>query len=392
MIYPGWPRRNAGLFYFSTNIGIVVKENMPEKQSTDIILIGDTGSPCLDRKDPVLGMLAQQMPGENGVVVFLGDNIYPRGLPPETHPLRKISERRLRVQLEVMKDFKGKLIMISGNHDWNVGRKKGYEYVLRQEEYIRRYFGREIMFPKGGCPGPVEMNINEQLTIIVINTQWWVQRGIRPAGKEFGCSVNTEEEFFWELFKMLDHNRNKRVLLVGHLPVHSYGAHAGRYRLRHHIFPLTMFRKRWFVPLPGLGSLVALYRKFIGIKEDLAHPRYRRFRVQFKNVLRHFKDVIYAAGHEHNLQYIYRNNNHFIVSGAGSKVQFLRPGKYSMFGAAHKGFFKLKVYEDQSVHVEAWEVDIAGEPKLAYSAKMMDAANPYNAGDGTMTMTAEGRT
>lgn len=363
---------------------------MQEKQCTDIILIGDAGAPCLDRNDPVLGMLARQLPSEKGAIVFLGDNIYPRGLPPEKHALRKVSERRLRAQLDIVKDFKGKLIMVSGNHDWNVGRKNGYEYVLRQEEYIRKYLGRDVMLPKGGCPGPLEISMNDQLVIVVINTQWWVQRGTRPVGKRYGCSVNTEEEFFWELFKMLERNRNKRVLVVGHLPVHSYGAHGGRYKLRHHIFPLTMFKRRWFVPLPGLGSMVALYRKFIGVKEDLAHPRYKRFRVQLKNVLKHFPGIIYAAGHEHNLQHICRNNNHFIISGSASKVQFLRPGRYALFGAARKGFFKLKVYEDQSVTVEAWEVDISGEPKLAYSAKMLDAVQPYDAAGGTITMTAEG--
>ena len=366
---------------------------MQDKKCVDIILIGDAGSPCLDKQDPVLGMLAQQLPNDDGAVVFLGDNIYPRGLPPEKHPLRKISEKRLCAQLDVMKGFKGRLIFLSGNHDWNVGRSNGLEYVLRQEEYIKKYFdGKDIMLPKGGCPGPVEVNVNDQLTIVVINTQWWVQHGVRPVGRNYGCTINSEEDFFWELFKMLDRNRSKRVIVVGHLPVYSYGAHGGRYKLKHHIFPLTMFKKKWFVPLPGLGSMVALYRRFIGVKEDLAHPRYRRFRVQLRNVLKHFPGVIYAAGHEHNLQHICRNDNHYIVSGSASKVQFLRPGRHSMFGAARKGFFKLKVYEDQSVQIEAWEVDLAGKPKLAYSSKMLEALQPQETGGGTMTMTAEGTT
>jgi hypothetical protein len=365
---------------------------MQEKKCVDIILIGDAGAPCLDRKDPVLGMLASHLPKEDGAVIFLGDNIYPRGLPPEKHPLRKISEKRLCAQLEVVKNFKGKLIMVSGNHDWNIGRKNGFEYVLRQEEYIRNYFGRDVLLPKGGCPGPLEVNVNDQLTIIVINTQWWVQVGVRPAGEAYGCSINSEEDFFWELYKMLDRNKDKRVIVAGHLPVYSYGAHGGRYKLKHHIFPLTMFRKRWFVPLPGLGSVVALYRRFIGIKEDLAHPRYRRFRVQLRNVLRHFPGTMYAAGHEHNLQHICRNSNHYIVSGSGSKVQFLRPGKYAMFGAARKGFFKIKVYEDLSVKIEAWEVSISGEPKLGYSATILEAMQPQAEAGGTITMTAEGTT
>lgn len=363
---------------------------MNEKDCYEIVLIGDAGAPCLDREDPVLSMFKQQLPASaDSAVVFLGDNIYPRGLPPVHHPLRKISEKRLNAQLEIVKNYKGRLIFLSGNHDWNVGRKNGYEYVLRQEEYISKYFNNKNVFlPRGGCPGPVEINVNKHFTIIVINTQWWVQLGFRPAGAAFGCTVNNEEEFFWDLYKILDRNRDKRVLIVGHAPVYSYGAHGGRYLLRHHIFPLTMFKRKWFVPLPGLGSMVALYRRFIGVKEDLAHPRYRRFRVQLKNVLKNFPGVIYAAGHEHNLQYIHKNDNHYIISGSATKVQFLRPGKNSVFGSAHKGFFKLRVYSDMSVEVEVWQVNIAGRPEKVFFKKMLDAI-PQAEG-GTMTMRAEG--
>lgn len=363
---------------------------MHDKSSYEVILIGDAGSPCLDREDPVLGMLRSQV-AENpdSCVVFLGDNIYPRGLPPQNHPLRKISEKRLLAQLEVIKDHKGKIVFLSGNHDWNVGRRNGYEYVLRQEKYIRDYFdGRDVYLPRGGCPGPVEIEVNDHFTVIAINTQWWVQSGFRPIGSQYGCTVNNEEEFFWELYKLLQKNSGKRVLIVGHAPVYSYGAHGGRYLLRHHIFPLTMFRKKWFVPLPGLGSLVALYRKYIGVKEDLAHPRYRRFRVQLKNVLKHFPDVMYAAGHEHNLQYICKNGNHYFVSGSATKVQFLRPGKHAIFGAARKGFFRLRINSDKSVEAEAWEIGLSGNPKLAYKGviiKKDQAGSP-----GTMTATAEG--
>jgi predicted phosphodiesterase len=362
---------------------------MSSNDNYEVILIGDAGAACTDREDPVLKMLAQQLPASaESAVVFLGDNIYPRGLPPEKHPLRKISEKRLLAQLDVVKDYKGRLIFLSGNHDWNVGKKNGYEYVLRQEEYVRKYFnGRDVFLPRGGCPGPVEINVNDQFTIIAINTQWWVQTGFRPVGASCGCTVNSEDDFFWDLYKILENNKGKRVLIVGHAPVYSYGAHGGRYLLRHHIFPLTMFRKKWFVPLPGLGSLVALYRKFIGVKEDLAHPRYRRFRVQLKNVMRHFPDVIYAAGHEHNLQYICRNDNHFIVSGSATKVQFLRPGKHSLFGTANKGFFKLRVNADMSVDMEVWKVDISGNPSKAFSKRMLEAVVKDQ---GTSTMRAEG--
>ena len=55
------------------------------KDSCSIFLIGDSGAPVLTGKDSVLQLLKAKLreKGRNGVVVFLGDNIYPRGLPPE---------------------------------------------------------------------------------------------------------------------------------------------------------------------------------------------------------------------------------------------------------------------------------------------------------------------
>ena len=56
-----------------------------------VFLIGDAGEPVTN---PVLTLLKSeaQKYGKKASVVFLGDNIYPKGLPPKGHPLRKEAE------------------------------------------------------------------------------------------------------------------------------------------------------------------------------------------------------------------------------------------------------------------------------------------------------------
>lgn len=338
-------------------------------KTTEVILIGDAGAPSLLTKDPVLEMLRQMLPAsKDSVVAFLGDNIYPIGLPAELDPRRILAEQRLKAQLNVLKDYPGRVIFLSGNHDWNKGRTNGLEYVLRQEKYIDRYFGKsDVYLPRGGCPGPVEVPINEQLTILVLNTQWWVQFGQRPIGKSCNCTVNTEPEVFEQLEEMINRHEGKRIIILGHMPVYSYGIHGGRFKLHHHIFPLTLFRKRAFIPLPVIGTVVAFYRRYIGLREDLAHPRYNQLRKQLKVVLRRHPHVIYAAGHEHNLQHIQKYGNNYIVSGAGSKSQIVKQGKYSFFATDQKGFFRLVVQPDLSVLVEAWVI-YKGKELKAYSS------------------------
>jgi DNA repair exonuclease SbcCD nuclease subunit len=343
-------------------------------KSYEVFLIGDTGSISRYKPDHVLETLkAHFNEDQNSAVVFLGDNIYPRGLPDKGNLLRKDAEATLNAYKKALADYHGKVLFISGNHDWNKGRKDGYEYVLRQEKYLEKLFDKNVFLPSNGCPGPSEVNINEQLTLVLINTQWWLQSGFRPVGKACGCRVSSEEEFFEHLTKILDKNKHKRVVVAGHAPVYSYAMHGGRYKFSHHLFPFTIFHKKAYVPLPFVGSLLPLYRKFFGAKEDIAHPRYRQLRKRLKEIFKNYPGLIYAAGHEHNLQYIAKDNNHFIISGAGSRLKYvLEEGKNLKFGMKAKGFFKIRFEDDGLAYASAWIVDPHdSKGKLVYEHQLV---------------------
>ena len=329
----------------------------------ELFLIGDTGNVNRHQADPVLETLKCHFDkNQHSAVLFLGDNIYPRGLPPKSNILRADAENALKAHHEALKDYHGKVLFISGNHDWNKGRKDGYDYVLRQEKYLEKLFDQDVMFPSQGCPGPTEININTKVTLVLINTQWWLQPGFRPIGNACGCRVSSEEEFFEHLIKILDANKNKRVIIAGHAPVYSYAIHGGSYKFRHHLFPLTIYHKKAYVPLPFIGSLLPMYRKFFGAKEDVAHPRYRHLRKRLIEIFKNYKGLVYVSGHEHNLQHITKDGNHYIVSGAGSKLKYvLQEGKNLKFGMKAKGFFKIKFEDDGSALLSAWTVDPVSE-------------------------------
>lgn len=326
----------------------------------DVFLIGDTGAMSRTKTEPVLQMMRKHMDeSANSAVIFLGDNIYPRGLPPVGNILRKDAEAALKKYHSLLEGYTGKVVFISGNHDWNKGRANGYEYVIRQEEYLQNLFQNQSIFlPRNGCPGPEEIIINDKLTIVLINTQWWMQPTMRPIGREFGCKASSEEKFFELLEDIFDKNRNKRVLVAGHAPVYSYAIHGGSFKLKHHLFPFTLYHRKAYVPVPVIGSLVPLYRKYFGAREDIAHPRYRRLRHKLKYLFKKYPGIIYAAGHEHNLQYITKDGGHFIISGAGSKLKYvIEEGKNLRFGLKAKGFFKLSFYDNGRTDTEVWAVD-----------------------------------
>ncbi len=330
-----------------------------ENKSYEVFLVGDTGNVQRYGTDPVLGTLKAHFDeDQHSAVIFLGDNVYPRGLPDYGHALRKDAEDTLIAHKRVLSDYHGKVLFISGNHDWDKGREDGFNYIIRQEKYLQKLFGYNVMYPTGGCPGPTEVSINHQLTIILINTQWWLQPGYRPIGKDCGCRVESEEEFFKVLTEIIEKNKGKHILIAGHAPVFSYAIHGGRYKLRHHIFPFTVYHKKAYVPLPLVGSILPIYRKYFGAKEDIAHPRYRHLRRRLIEIFKNYSGIIYAAGHEHNLQHISKEQNQFIISGAGSKLKYvLREGKNLKFGMKAKGFFKLRVETDGFAKIEAWVTD-----------------------------------
>ena len=309
---------------------------------------------------------------ENLAIVFLGDNIYPRGLPDPSHRLRRISEERLKAQLNLFNDFRGKVYYLSGNHDWNKGKKDGYEYLKRQEAYIETYLNRgNIYLPDNGCPGPVLIDLTPDILLIVINTQWWVQRGLKPIGPFYKCEAKSEQHFFHLLDEAIASNQHRHILIAAHHPLYSNALHGGNFYVKHHLFPLTAAHKHLYIPLPVAGSLYPLYRKFFGAHEDMSHPRYRRMRRGLLQVFNKYQNLVYAAGHDHNLQYFHRHHNHFIVSGSGSKVSFVHKGGMASFTHAHRGVFQFNYYTNGQAWMKVVEPhDGTKQPVVMYRKRL----------------------
>jgi len=322
-----------------------------------IALIGDIGA-ITTATDPLMGLVQKWMDfaGEAGSIVLLGDNIYPKGLPPESDPKFTASKNILDTQIEVFNQYSGRIIYLSGNHDWNKGRRNGYSYVLRQQEYLTKALNKNDSYlPLHGCPGPVTFSLAPGLRIIVINTQWWVQRGIRPIGKAYGCTIEVIDEFFQALENILTKYQHEQIIIAAHHPLYSNAQHGGNFTLKQHLFPLTAAHKRFYLPLPVAGSLYPAYRKVFGAYEDMSHPRYRNMRKKLLKLFKNYNNLIYVAGHDHNLQYFPVKGNHYIVSGAGSKTAFVEKGGKAAFTHEHKGFFVIDYYENQEVWLRVLE-------------------------------------
>ena len=342
------------------------RERQPETFESQIehtvFFIGDAGDDTSNSK-PVLTMLRAQLDraGENSTIVFLGDNIYPAGMPDKASSLRKPAEARMNAQLNILKKYKGRCVVIPGNHDWNRGGKFGLEGVIREENYVESYLNKGNTFlPDKGCPGPVEVNLGNNLVLIVIDTQWWLHKWEKPQGAESYCSAKDANDFIAQLEGAIQKNRGKQIIVAAHHPIYTNGNHGGSFSLKEHLFPLTGFNKILWIPLPVIGSIYPLYRKYICASQDLGSRKYQLLKKQLTAVFERNAPVIYAAGHDHNLQYINRNGGHYVISGSGSKVNYAAKGHKASFVYSHKGFMRIDRLQNGELWLSAWAMD--GKP------------------------------
>lgn len=325
-------------------------------QPVTVYLIGDTGEPGFP-EDNNLDYLRQICDAgtEKDVLIFLGDNLYPNGLPDKDDPVREKMEQKLTESLDVMKAFKGRAIMIPGNHDWGNGSKDGWHLLTNMQHFVDAYMGQETVFlPRNACPGPVEVELSKEVLLVILDTQYFLHPWDKP-GENESCDAQSTADALFQLDDILHENRHRHVIVAGHHPMYSYGQHGGRYSFRQHFFPLTDVNRKLWIPLPVLGSIYPLYRQLIGSRQDLTNPRYKMIRNAMVKSFHQVEDLVYISGHEHSLQYISRDSLHYVISGAGSKSSAITGGKGSEFYRQTKGFARLQYHTDGRVNLTMYD-------------------------------------
>ena len=336
-----------------------------------IFLAGDTKYPSPENK--VLQLLKSKLlkQSENSALIVLGDIVYNNGLPDESDPDYQLYANTLTHILKSVEDFQGRIFFIPGNHDWAQGRSEGRDRLRNLEKYIQKYFDRgNVFLPTKGRPGPVEVNLSEDITLVVFDTQWWFHKYDKP--KPSGYS-GTEDEagLITEIKDILRLNRNKKVIFAAHHPLYSVGIHGGHFPLSSLLFPFTEKNKKAIIPAPGF--IYTSYRKYFGSIQDLAHPEYKMLIDYFEDIFKDFPDFIFAAGHEHNLQYVQKNNLHHVISGGVGEATYVAARKNQTdFAAQSMGFSELKFFSNGDVWIEFICPDETDQGKVLFRKKLFN--------------------
>ena len=322
----------------------------PAEIESSVFLIGDAGEPDPRDIDTSLDSLRAQasVSPERNLIIFLGDNIYPDGLPEVGHAEWADARRRLEAQvLSVPPGARG--IFVPGNHDWAGSKPFGLYSIRLQEEMIRTLArGRDVrMLPGNGCPGPVSYDMG-RFRFVALDTQWWLHEYIV---KDSATTCPTEIGEVTSLLRQQISDRGPipgRVVVVGgHHPMMTGGEH-GAY-----------------------CGITGPFRRFGNRSQDIVSRLNRRLRDSMENAFSAHPPLAYAAGHDHNQQVLRggKNVKYLLVTGAGTKVACAVRLRESYFTSQHRtGFMRLDIMKNSGVLLRVYHFDSKGEGGVAYSS------------------------
>jgi hypothetical protein len=350
----------------------VVKKEITNTKpiSHTVYLIGDAGLSEGNTANATLKSLKNRLDNasENSTTIFLGDNIYPAGMPdkkkePDNY---KVAKSQLDAQLSVLENYEGKPLFIPGNHDWYSIGLKG---LKRQQSYIQKELdSKKVFYPKNGCPIE-KIDINDEVVIIAIDTEWYLTNWDKHPNMNDNCEIKDREKFFEEMEGLIKKNASKTTIIALHHPMTTYGIHGGQFSLKQHLFPANNG-----VPLPIIGSVINVLRKTSGAsQEDASNKRYNELRKRLITLAQYSEKVVFVSGHEHTQQYIVEENTPQIVSGSGSKDGATRLLNGSQFSTGQKGYSKLEIYKDGSSNVQFYGVNSDGKEEGLFATEVLAA-------------------
>jgi hypothetical protein len=338
-----------------------------------IILIGDAGEPAKDHPEPVLvGLRKEASIVDSTVVVFLGDNIYPNGLPEENHKKRKEYERRLDEQISAVENAGVTAYFISGNHDWASDNDIGWKQLKRQAEYISNKNLSNIKFaPLNACPGPELVSFGSIINLIFLDTQWFLQKKGRPSPEDCNCKYYNDYDIINATDSLLRLSKNKITIIAAHHPLSTHGSHGGHFTWKQHIFPLTEVGSALWIPLPIIGSSYPLARNWGISNQDISSSVYGNYISKMENVLSKHSGIVYASGHEHAIQIIDGvGDNTYVVSGGGiyDDINSIGNGDDTILSGEYAGFVLIDLLKDNRAKLTVIKIiNIKGDTEKTFT-------------------------
>jgi hypothetical protein len=322
-----------------------VPDPQPDVVESVVFLIGDAGY-ATTTGSPVLRVLRDEVERWAGglsrdtsvYVLWLGDNIYPRGLRDETDPGRTADSTHLQAQIDVVagenaKRRNARAIFIAGNHDWgHMPGERGRARLDNMGRFIARRSRAQSLnadlLPRASDPAPGVLDIGGHLRVILFDTAWWLLE----------ADVNEKARVMQIVERYMGGAQGRSLMLAAHHPWSSGSAHGG------------------LVPFWGTIGVKWLLARSGAALQDVNSLPYRDLKNQLTLVFqRTATPLIWAGGHDHALQVIEgiqpTDPRFNIVSGSGSKISRVGRIPGMLFHRAEPGFMRLVVMQSGAINL-----------------------------------------
>ncbi|NND34181.1 MAG: hypothetical protein HKN76_16460, partial [Saprospiraceae bacterium] len=241
----------------------------------------------------------------------------------------------------------GQIVVVPGDRDWDKNGEFGLDKIKLLEEFFRKQQIPNVYFPlRKGCPGPVLLPIADKLAFLTLNTQWINHPFEKPRSESAKCDLASEESILEEIESLLEDHADKNILIAGHHPVISNGIYGG-------IYPAD----KWLFPIPGISAFFTAYHKNIGGPLDLANKRLAPFLEALRGLLSDQFSLIYAAGHEKNLEILKDYDNIHINSGAPTKGAYVASRKNTIYRSSEPGIIAIRYYTNGLVQAIVYKLE-----------------------------------
>jgi hypothetical protein len=332
----------------SSCLRVPLEELEPQEIETTLFLIGDAGEPDPRVVGTPLDSLTTQaaVAPEKSIIVFMGDNVYPAGIPEVGRAEYADALRRLDSQIQaVPPGVQG--IFIPGNHDWSLAGPYGLYSVRLQDKLIASRNGslNVKMLPGNGCPGPSSIDMG-RLRLVIMDTQWWLHDFIvRDTASH--CATN-EGAITGALREAVRPPGEARIVVfAAHHPLMTGGEHG------------------------GYCGITGPIHRFGNRNQDIISTINRTMRDSIESAFGDKTPLVAAAGHEHNHQVIRgRAAEYILVSGAGSYAKAacaVRLRESYFVTQRRSGFMRLDIMKGKGVLLRVFKYSSRGIGGLAYS-------------------------
>lgn len=184
------------------------------------------------------------------------------------------------------------------------------------------------------CPDPIVKELDDNHVMIIINSNWFIDREFKFNAQNFDCEFYNEIHLLEGLEDILDDYNEWNKIIVAHHGIESISERAGK--------GLWLYN---FIPI--YGQLYQSYRQNIGDKQDLASVEYYKYLSLLSKIVTKFDKLCIVSGHDYLNHVIDAEHiTHINVNSSDRKFKYSK-NKQTRFASRDNHILGLKKRQGQ---------------------------------------------